>query len=201
MKPIRILGIFTFLISPLAAWASVIASDETAVFASLSRMIWYSGDATRIFFAMLVLFIPMIISFFFAHENLGISKRGKFLCRLCMIFSCIVLYIGAMEVMPSDGKSMTTENIWHGILSFGGMLDIFMTYCLYIFFAQRKDRDGCMLLAGFLLFTLITGAFAILNVFDADSYVVASAVSELYVLTMFSIIGYLTYFLSYRTFR
>ena len=30
------------------------------------------------------------------------------------------------------------------------------------------------------------------------SYVIASAVSELYVLTMMSLIGYLTYYLAYR---
>ena len=34
--------------------------------------------------------------------------------------------------------------------------------------------------------------------FDDKSYVVASAVSELYVLTMMSVIGYLTYYLAYR---
>ena len=37
-----------------------------------------------------------------------------------------------------------------------------------------------------------------LNVFDDKSYVIASAVSELYVLTMMSLIGYLTYYLAYR---
>ena len=115
-----------------------------------------------------------------------------------MIVSCAVLYIGAMWVMPSDGTSMTRENIWHGILSFGSMLMIFLTYCLYTAFICRRDRDGAGLLAAFLGFSLITGAFAVLNVFDDKSYVIASAVSELYVLTMMSLIGYLTYYLAYR---
>ena len=115
-----------------------------------------------------------------------------------MILSCAVLYLGAMEMMPSNGQSMTSENVWHGILSFGGMLMIFLTYCLYTAFIRRKDRDGAGLLAAFLVFSLITGAFSVLNVFDDKSYVVASAVSELYVLTMMSVIGYLTYYLAYR---
>ena len=140
----------------------------------------------------------MLISFFHAHALCGISETQKLILRICMIVSCAVLYVGAMWVMPSDGKTMTGENVWHGILSFGGMLMIFLTYCLYTVLAFRRDRDGALLLAGFLVFSLVTGAFAVLNVFDGKSYVIASAVSELYVLTLMSLIGYLTYYLAYR---
>ena len=197
-KKLRILAIFTFIISPLFSWGSVVASDETAVFASLSRMIWFSGSALRIFIAMVVLFVPMLIAFFYAHSLSGLPKTQKLVCRICLVVSCAVLYIGAMEMMPSNGKTMTSENVWHGVMSFGGMLMIFLTYCLYTAFIRRKDRDGSGLLAAFLVFSLITGAFSVLNVFDDKSYVVASAVSELYVLTMMSVIGYLTYYLAYR---
>ena len=47
------------------------------MFASLSRMIWYSGSALQIFIAMLVLFIPMLISFFLVHNVIGLSKTKK----------------------------------------------------------------------------------------------------------------------------
>ncbi len=198
-KRLRILAVYTFFLSPLFSWGSVTATDETAVFASLSRMIWYSGSALRIFIAMLVLFIPMLTAFFLAHCISGLTKSQTLACRICMVISCSVLYIGAMWVIPSDGKTMTSENVWHGILSFGGMLMIFLTYCLYTSFIRRKDRAGAGLLTVFLVFSLITGAFSVLNVFDDKSYVVASAVSELYVLTMMSVIGYLSYYLAYRT--
>ncbi len=118
-----------------------------------------------------------------------------------MLVSCAVLYVGAMEMMPSDGKGMTSENVWHGILSFGGMLMIFLTYCLYTAMIRRRDRDGAGLLACFLSFSLISGTFAVLNIFDEKSYVIASAISELYVLIMMSLIGYLTYYLAYRKVR
>lgn len=195
---LRYLGLLTFIVSPLLAWGSVTASDETAVFASLSRMIWFTGSSIRIFIAMLVLFIPMLIAFFLAHDMSGMSKTQKLSLRICMILSCAILYIGAMWVMPSDGTSMTRENILHGILSFGGILMIFLTYCLYTAFLFHRDRDGAGLLAAFLSFSLISGAFAVLNVFDDKSYVIASAVSELYILTIMSLIGYLTYYLAYR---
>ena len=182
----------------MLAWGSVIASDETAVFASLSRMIWYSGSAQQIFIAMLVLFVPMLISFFLAHNVIGLPKTKKIILRISIIVSCLVLYIGAMWVMPSVGTAMTKENIWHGIMSFGGMLMIFLTYCLYTAFIVRKDKEGAGPLSGFLVFSLITGAFAVLNVFDERSYVIASAVSELYVLTMMNLVGYMTYYLAYR---
>lgn len=117
------------------------------------------------------MFIPMLIAFFHAHTICGISQSQKAILRICMIASCAVLYVGAMWVMPSDGKTMSSENVWHGILSFGGMLMIFLTYCLYTFFIRRKDRDGALLLVGFLVFSLITGVFAVLNVFDDKSYV------------------------------
>ena len=67
-KRLRILAVFIFFLSPLFSWGSVTATDETAVFASLSRMIWYSGSAQHIFIAMLVLFIPMLTAFFRAHD-------------------------------------------------------------------------------------------------------------------------------------
>ena len=182
----------------MLAWGSVIASDETAVFASLSRMIWYSGSAQQIFIAMLVLFVPMLISFFLAHNVIGLPKTKKIILRISIIVSCLVLYIGAMWVMPSDGTAMTKENIWHGIMSFGGILMIFLTYCLYTAFIYHKDKEGAGLIFGFLVFSLITSAFAVLNVFDDKSYVIASAVSELYALTMMSLVGYLTHYLAWR---
>ena len=64
--------------------------------------------------------------------------------------------------------------------------------------ASDETAVFASLLVGFLVFSLITGVFAVLNVFDDKSYVIASAVSELYVLTMMSLIGYLTYYLAYR---
>ena len=79
------------------------------------------------------------------------------------------------------------------------MLMIFLTYCLYTAFIRRTDEAGAGLLACFLLFSLVSGLFAVFNVFDEKSYVIASAVSELYVLTMMSLIGYLTYYLAYRS--
>ena len=197
-KRLRILAIFTFFLSPLFSWGSVTETDETAVFASLSRMIWYSDSELHIFIAMLVLFVPMLISFFLAHNVICLPKTKKTILRISIIVSCLVLYIGAMWVMPSDGTAMTKENIWHGIMSFGGMLMIFLTYCLYTAFIVRKDKEGAGPLSGFLVFSLITGAFAVLNVFDERSYVIASAVSELYVLTMMNLVGYMTYYLAYR---
>ncbi len=197
-KRLKRLAFFAFFLAPVFAWGSVLASDETAVFASLSRMIWYSGSSIRIFIAMAVMFIPMLIAFFLAHDLGCVSRPQKVTLRICMLLSCAVLYVGAMWVMPSDGKTMTSQNVWHGLLSFGGMLMIFLTYCLYAVFICRKDRDGAALLAGFLVFSLISGLFAVLNVFDEKSYVIASAASELYVLTMMSLIGYLTYYLAYR---
>ncbi len=198
VKRLVVLAVFTFFLSPLFAWASIMATDETAVFASLSRMIWYSGSSSRIFLAMLVLFVPMLISFFLSHGLNGMSKKQKMVLRTLMCISCVVLYVGAMWVMPSDGETMTRENIWHGVLSFGGMFMIFLTYCIHTVFISRKDRDGVLLLAAFLVFSLVSGMFAVLNVYDQNSYVVASAVSELYVLTMLSLFGYLTYYLAYR---
>ena len=90
-KRLRNLAIFTFFLSPLFSWGSVTATDETAVFASLSRMIWYSGSALQIFIAMLVLFILMLIAFFFAHNLSDLTTAQKLACRICMIVSCAVL--------------------------------------------------------------------------------------------------------------
>ena len=78
---------------------------------------------------------------------------------------------------------------------------IFLTYCFYTILIRRTDRDGTTLLTPFLIFSLVTGAFVVLNIFDDKSYVIASAVSELYFLTMMSVIGYLCYYLAYRNWK
>ena len=57
----------------------------------------------------------------------------------------------------------------------------------------NKNIIGCLL-----VFSLITSVFSVVNVFDEKSYVVASAVSELYVLTMMNMVGFMTYYLAYR---
>ena len=197
-KMLSVLAVFTFCLSPILAWISVRFSSESAVFASLSRMIWYSGSAAGIFVAMLVLFIPMLVAFFLSHRTSGLSKVKKLILRALMLVSCFTLYLGAMWIRPSDGVTTTKENIWHGILSFGGMLMIFLTFCLYPVLIFREDRHGAGLLAALLVFSLITGVFAVFNIFDEKSYVIASAVSEMYVLTMMSVVGYMTYYLAYR---
>lgn len=194
---LMVLAFFTFFLSPIFAWGSILSSDETAVYASLSRMIWFSGSPGRIFIAMVVLFVPMIISFFSSHKLQGLSKTEKIVCRVSMIVSCIVLYVGAMEVIPSDGTGLSFLNILHGVLSFGGIFMIFLTYCIYVVIIRKKKGSGANLLFAFLVFILISGPFAVLNVFDDKSYVVASAVSELYILIMLSITGYLTFYLAF----
>lgn len=103
-RQLIILAVFVFVISPICAWTSVIASDETAVYASLSRMIWYSGDPLRILIAMLVMFLPMLVAFFFSHELIGISQSQKWTCRVCMIVSCAVLYMGRWRLNRQTGS-------------------------------------------------------------------------------------------------
>ena len=197
-KKLCVLALFTFILSPIFAWGSVALSKETAVYASLSRMIWYSGSAVGIFLAMLVLFIPMLIAFYSAIKMSDLNKLQKRICQIFMILSCATLYVGAMKLAPSNGETMTIENVWHGILSFSGIFMIFITYSLYAIFLHRHDRIGTGLLSAFLWFTLLSGAFSVVNIHDKSSYVTASAVSELYVLAMLSIVGYLTYYLAHR---
>ena len=197
-KKLCVLALFTFILSPIFAWGSVELSKETAVYASLSRMIWYSGSAIGIFLAMLVLFIPMLIAFYSAVKMSDFTKLQKRVCQIFMILSCATLYIGALKMAPSNGETMTIENVWHGILSFSGILMIFITYSLYAIFLHRHDRDGSGLLTAFLWFILISGAFSVVNIHDKSSYVTASAVSELYILSMLSVVGFLTYYLAYR---
>ncbi len=98
-KRLILLGALTFVISPLFAWAGVTASDETAVFASLSRLIWYSGSESRIFAAMLFMFIPMLTAFFLALDLNGMPNTQTSILKICMIVSCAVLYVGAMCIM------------------------------------------------------------------------------------------------------
>lgn len=56
---------------------------------------------------------------------------------------------------------------------------------------------GMTLLLGFLVFTIVTTAFAIFNVYDENSYVLVSAVTELYALTMLNLNTYFSYFLAF----
>ena len=194
-----IMAILIFIVSPACSWLSVLFSDDSVVFASLSRMIWYSGFPELIFGAMLIHFVPMLVSFFRALKIGGMSKTKTIICIVSMILACLVLYIGAIWLQPSDGiNTLSNENIWHGIMSFGGMLMIFVTYCMYTGFIWKKDKDGARLLCAFQCFSIISAAFAVLNVFDEKSYVTASAVAELYVLTMLSLTGFMTYYLAYR---
>lgn len=194
-----ILGIFTFIISPITLWISILTSDESAVFASLSRMIWYTGSSLQIFLAMIVLFIPMLISFYYACYIQNIKRYKKIICTVLLSVGTIILYIGAMWIMPGDGGTLTKENIWHGILSFGGIFLIFLTLCLYAGFIYKIDKKSSCIIGLFLIFLLITELFAVFNVSDERSYVLASAIAEMYVLTMLSIISYLMlYFTSFK---
>ncbi len=81
-KRLKWLALFTFFLAPVFAWGGVIATDETAVFASLSRMIWYSGSSIRIFIAMAVMFIPMLVPFFHAHGLCEMTKTQKSILRI-----------------------------------------------------------------------------------------------------------------------
>lgn len=197
MKKLKWLAIFTAIISPLCTWFAISACNETAVYASLSRMLWFKENTWLVFFAMLTLFIPMIISFVSSVNDNDFTKKEKTLCKVFLVVSCVVLYIGAIEMMPSSGfTGMTKENVLHGLMSFGGIFMIFLTLCYYTHLYKRSDPYGAMLIRWLLVFTLITGLFAVDNVYDKSSYVIASGISELYILMMLNLIAFIGYYLT-----
>ena len=73
-KKLSLLAAFTFCLSPILAWISVRFSSETAVFASLSRMIWYSGSAAGIFIAIAI--HPITTS---SSRFMGISSSVRYI--------------------------------------------------------------------------------------------------------------------------
>lgn len=198
-KKLRILALFTFVIAPVLAWIAIGMCDETAVYASLSRMLWYKGNFVLVFVAILAIFIPMLLSLIFALELENLPKKQKRSGKVFFIVSCVVLYIGAIILQPSDGiNPMSVANVLHGVLSFGGIALVFLSFCKYERFITKHDPKGALLLRWILAFTLVSGLFAVFNVYDKASYVIASGISELYILMMLNVISLLSYYLALR---
>jgi len=199
-RKLNILGTLAFVIAPLACWGAIVATNESPLFASISRMIWYKGVGDIIFRAMLVIFVPMIICFFGTMKTAEFTKKQYWFCGIFLILSCVTLFIGAMVLPAGDGVHKNTDaNIWHGILSLGGIAAIYVSFWfLTLFMRIRGDSRGARLLMFFLIFALLTGVFAVLYIVDKGSYVGASAVAESYVLILFNVLGYMAFDLATR---
>ncbi len=199
---LKVLALFTFVLAPLASWWSVLSSEDTAVYASLSRMMWFSGNNWFILIAMGILFIPEMIAYFLAHDISGLRRNEIIHCRAMSVAACVILFVGAFLLEPGNGITKNTfVNVMHGLLSFIGLLLLLVSYAFYSIYLRRIDRGAADLLLLLLIFSLITGAFAAFNVYDDRSYVGASAVTELYYMTTMSIVGYFTYYLAYKRAR
>ena len=166
-------------------------------------MLWITGNGTEIYASSLVLCLPMIISFIYGTRLSRLKKWKMLLCQFFFLFACGVLFVGALILRPGNGITPNdTENIWHGIMSGGGMLLMVLAILLYAIFLYRdQDRGGAKLIMLMLVLTVVTTVFNALNVFDEGSYVGASAITELYVLIMVSMLSFLIFYLAYAKAR
>ncbi len=193
------LGILSFIVAPLVCWGVMMASDESPLFASLSRLIWVKGLWSKIFRALLLVFIPMIISFFKTLALGNYSRKHRIVCKSCLLASLVCLFVGTMIFNPGDGmKPQNLSGVMHAALSGMGLGGIFVTYCIITIIMRRTGNlDGSFILSMFLPFVLITSLFAIFNIIDEGSYVGASAVAESYMLIVFNVLGWLAYYFTY----
>ena len=171
------------IVAPLLSIILLSLSPENPLFTSISRMIWVNNLwlVTFIWAAVLMSIIAILTYRMAKTGSLEGKKRKRFMKWQLL---CIILVFVASLIFPAkDGvEKVRFVNYVHDYLTVAAWLMYVIGLIGYSFNTLKKDRFLGELGLGLLGFTVISSIFFLMRVIDPNSYVGASAVSEIYII-------------------
>lgn len=179
-KFIIILGL---IIIPFISFLFITISSESPLYTSISRIAWIHGYwFTTLLWALIIMFSIAWITYRMTVTG-PLADRSKKIFIICQLINIILVFIGCI-IFPAkqDAENVLFINYLHDYLTIIGWGLYGIGLIVYSALIRKKDRFLGFLGLGIMSFIVFSSVFFISRVVDPNSYVGASAVSEVYII-------------------
>ena len=175
--------ILGLVILPLVSFSFLLSSPESPLYTSISRLAWVHGRWLSTFlWAVIVGGAVVWLSYrvIFIGPLRDRAKRIIFSFQLCSI--CLV-FVGCL-IFPAKADEFRVGllNYVHDYLTASAWCAYGVGWIVYSILIGRKNKALGFMGCSFMAFALISSMFFLRQVIDPESYVGASAVSEVYII-------------------
>lgn len=179
----RFVIILGLIVVPLISFILITLSEESPLYTSISRIAWIHGKWFATFLWALIVMSAVI---WITYRMTSVGPLDDRLKRSYLIFQTInivLVFVGCI-VFPAKGGTELVKfvNYVHDYLTIIAWALYGIGLLIYSALLRRHDRFLGFVGLGLMSFIIFSSGFFISRVIDPDSYVGASAVSEVYVI-------------------
>ena len=179
----RFVIIIGLIIVPIASFILISISEESPLYTSISRIAWIHGEWFATFVWALVLMSAIIWITYRMVEIGPLNGRAKKIYVLCQTVNILLVFIGCLVFPAKDGiEFVKFANYIHDYLTIVAWALYGIGLMVYSIHLRRYDNFLGFLGIGLMSFVIFSSMFFISRVVDPESYVGASAVSEVYII-------------------
>lgn len=185
---LRYTAVWVLIMVPLLSMIFITASDESPLYASLSRLAWVNGHRLFMFvWSMVVLFVMGCLTIK-VISNSGIGEKRRRVLITVAVVNIVIAFVSGVFIPAKSSADIL--NIWeylHDRFTAIGWLSFGITLGFFSFNLRKVNKKQGTIAITFMFYVLITGAFAIFYVIDPATYCGSSAVAQVYIINMLNI--------------
>ncbi len=179
----RFIIILGFIVVPVISFILVGISEESPLYTSISRIAWVHGYWTATFLWALVVMSSIVWMTYRMVYTGPLSDKSRRLYFLLQLLNIILVFIGCIIFPAKAGtESVNFANYIHDYLTIVAWVLYGIGLLIYSIIIRKKEKFLGFLGIGLMSFIIMSSVFFIRNVVDPQSYVGASAVSEVYII-------------------
>jgi hypothetical protein len=187
------------VIIPTASFLLILGSPESPLYTSISRIAWVHRRWFSIFFWAVAVMSAMI---FITHKMImrgPLSERSKKAFFTYLFLNICLVFAGCL-IFPAkpDADNANFANYIHDYLTAGAWLFYVLGLIFYSIAIGGKNKFLGFFGSSLMIFTVFSGLFFLRRVIDPQSYVGASAISEVYIINVLLIYLVVMYVLESR---
>ena len=179
----RFVIILGLIVVPLFSFALITLSEESPLYTSISRIAWIHGKWLSTFLWALTVMCAVI---WITYRMVGVGPLSKKTKKQYVVFqtvNIVLVFIGCIIFPAKEGTDLVKlVNYVHDYLTIIAWALYGAGLVLYSVILRRYDRFLGFVGLGLMSFIIFSSGFFVSFVIDPESYVGASAVSEVYII-------------------
>ena len=179
----RFVIILGLIIVPILSFMLITLSEESPLYTSISRIAWIHGKWVATFLWALILMCAVIWITYRMVSVGPLNQRAKKQYIIFQTLNIMLVFVGCIVFPAKEGADFVKlVNYVHDYLTIIAWALYGIGLLLYSFTLRKYDSFLGFVGLGLMSFIIFSSAFFILHVIDPESYVGASAVSEVYII-------------------
>lgn len=179
----RFIIILGLIIVPITSFILITISHESPLYTSISRIAWINGHWFATFVWALIIMASITWITYRMTEMGPLDTKNKRIFETYQFLNIILVFIGCV-IFPAKPNPESAKFIHyiHDYLTIVAWVLYGIGLISYSLLLRKKDKMLGFLGLGLMSFVVFSSLFFVRNVIDPNSYVGASAVSEVYII-------------------